>query len=63
MKDKLKKKILESLENISKEEKDDLGNMVDILNLLKIVGNYDELEPKIKDMLNEKARKDKWCEK
>lgn len=60
MNDNLKRKILGSLNDISKEEKNDLGNMVDILNLLKIVGNYEELEPEIKEMLNKKAYRDKW---
>lgn len=60
MQRELKRKILKSLENISEEEKENLENSVDLFNLLKIVGYYEELEPEIRDMLNKKARKDKW---
>ena len=60
MQKELKRKILKSLENISEEEKDNLENSIDLFNLLKIVGDYEELEPEIREMLNKKARKDKW---
>lgn len=60
MQKELKRKILKSLENISEEEKENLENSIDLFNLLKIVGYYEELEPEIRDMLNKKARKDKW---
>lgn len=60
MQKELKGKILKSLETISEEEKDNLENSIDLFNLLKVVGYYEELEPDIRDMLNRKARKDKW---
>ena len=58
--------ILKSLEQISikQEEEKDLetkfNNILDIANLVKIIENYEELEPEIREMLNKKARKDKW---
>ena len=60
MQKELKRKILKSLENISEEEKENLENSIDLFNLLKIVGDYEKLEPEIREMLNKKARKDKW---
>lgn len=66
MNNNLKKSILKSLEQISikQEEEKDLetkfNNILDVANLVKIIENYEELEPEIRDMLNRKARKDKW---
>ncbi len=65
MNNNLKKEILKSLSKISiKQEEKDLetkfNNILDIANLVKIIEGYEDLEPEIRDMLNKKARKDKW---
>ena len=69
MNSKLKNEILKALQEIAEKSKNEnnidlkLENMSDILNVVKIIENYDELEPEIKNMLNKKARKDKWGER
>jgi hypothetical protein len=63
MNDKLKAEILRSMKDILEENKSDYQNTLDIFNLVKIIENYEELEPDIKNMLNKKARKDKWGER
>ena len=66
MNNKLKRDILKSIEKISLEQNnlDDFdtkfSNILDISNLVKIIENYEEFEPYIKEMLNKKARKEKW---
>lgn len=63
MNDTLKAKILHSMKDILEENKSNYQNTLDIFNLVKIIENYEELEPDIKNMLNKKARKDKWGER
>ena len=68
MNEPLKLKLLDALQDIYKndtstDKKTKLENMTDILNLAKIIESYDELEPKLREMLNEKGRKDKWGER
>ena len=63
MNDKLKTEILHSIEDILEENKGNGQNIIDLFNLTKIIENYEELEPDIKNMLNKKARKDKWGER
>ena len=63
MNDKLKTEILSSLRDILEKNKEDCQNTLDLFNVVKIIDNYEEFEPDIKDMLNEKARKDKWSER
>jgi hypothetical protein len=63
MNDKLKVKILHSIEDILEENKSNYQDTIDLFNLTKIIENYEELEPDIKNMLNKKARKDKWGER
>ena len=66
MNSKLKRDILKSIEKISLEQdkiedfNTKFSNILDIANLVKIIESYEELEPEIIDMLNKKARKDKW---
>ena len=63
MNDTLKAEILHSMKNILEENKSDYQNTLDIFNLVKIIESYEELEPDIQNMLNKKARKDKWGER
>lgn len=63
MNDTLKTEILHSMKDILEENKSDYQNTLDIFNLVKIIESYEELEPDIKNMLNNKARKDKWGER
>ena len=68
MNEPLKLKLLDALQDIYKndtsaDKKTKLENMTDILNLAKIIESYDELKPKLREMLNEKGRKDKWGER
>lgn len=67
MDDQSKTKILSTiyniLENKSKSRNPDpksCQDTMDLFNLVKVIENYEELEPDIKEMLNEKARRDKW---
>ena len=66
MNSKLKRDILKSIEKISLEQDKiedfdtKFSNILDIANLVKIIENYEELEPDIREMLTKKARKDKW---
>lgn len=69
MNDKVKKKVLESLHEVYLEIAEDhnpeikYNGMSDILNLIKIVEDWEELTPDIKRMLDDKAYKDKWKNK
>jgi hypothetical protein len=63
MNDKLKTEILSSLRDILEKNKEDCQNTLDLFNVVKIIDNYEEFEPDIKNMLNERARKDKWGER
>lgn len=63
MNDKLKTEILSSLRDILEKNKEDCQNTLDLFNVVKIIDNYEEFEPDIKDMLNNKARKDKLGER
>lgn len=63
MNDTLKTEILHSMNDILEENKSDYQNVLDMFNLVKIIENYEELEPDIQNMLNKKARKDKWSER
>lgn len=66
MNSKLKRDILKSIEKISLEQDKiedfdtKFNNILDVANLVKIIESYEEFEPEIRDMLNRKARKDKW---
>ena len=66
MNSKLKREILKSIEKISlkQNETEDFdtkfNNILDIANLVKLIENYEEFEPEIKEMLNKKAYRDKW---
>ena len=66
MNQKLKRQIFKSLEKISLEQENieeldvKFQNILDISNLVKLIDGYEEFEPEIRDMLNKKARKDKW---
>lgn len=51
--------ILRSEENITIRAK----KMDDVINLTKLLQNYEEFEPAIEIMLNNKAKKDKWKER
>ena len=63
MNDTLKAKILHSIEDILEESKGNYQDTIDLFNLTKVIESYEELEPDIKNMLNKKARKDKWGER
>ena len=63
MNNTLKTEILHSMKDILEENKSDYQNTIDMFNLVKIIENYEEFEPDIKNMLNKKARKDKWGER
>lgn len=39
------------------------NKMNDILNITKVIEQFDELEPIIAEYINEKARKEKWIER
>ena len=40
-----------------------VDKMNDITNLVKIIDNYDELEPLLKEFYKEKSKKEKWEER
>ena len=63
MNDKLKSQILHSISEALNECDADKEDLTDLLNLFKIINNYEELRPDIQNMLNKKARKDKWGER
>lgn len=63
MNDILKTEILHSIEDILEENKGNGQNIIDLFNLTKIIESYEEFEPDIQNMLNKKARKDKWGER
>lgn len=63
MNNTLKTKLLHSIEDILEENKGNGQNIMDLFNLTKIIESYEEFEPDIKNMLNKKARKDKWGER
>lgn len=60
----MKKSLKNSLYKVLHEEylknKNDLDTTSDIFNLIKIIENYEEFTPDIKDMLNAKASRDKF---
>ena len=62
MNDTLKTKLLHSIKDILEESKGNYQDILDLFNLDKIIENYEEFEPDIQNMLNKKARKDKWSE-
>lgn len=66
----LKRKLINVLkaegEYILKSEEDvkiKAKKMDDVLNMTKLLQNYEEFEPSIQKMLNNKAKKDKWKER
>lgn len=63
MNNTLKTKLLYSIEDILKESEGNYQDILDLFNLDKIIENYEEFEPDIQNMLNKKARKDKWSER
>lgn len=63
MNDKLKSELLISIGDILEKHKGKYQDVIDLFNLDKIIENYEELESDIQNMLNKKARKDKWIEK
>ena len=63
MNDKLKTEILHSISDALNKNDADKEDLTDLLNLFKIINNYEELRPDIQNMLNKKARKDKWGER
>ena len=63
MNDTLKTKLLHSIEDILEESKGNYQDVLDLFNLDKIIENYEKFEPDIQNMLNKKARKDKWGER
>lgn len=48
------------LENTNESSEIRLARMDTVMNLQKIVDNYDELEPVLKKFFAEKASKEKW---
>ena len=42
---------------------DKIDRMNEIINMQKIVENYDELEPVLKEFFKKKAKQDKWQER
>ena len=60
---KLKAEILNAMKDILEKNQNNCQNVLDLFNVTKIIEDYEELEPDIKNMLNEKARKDKWGER
>lgn len=50
----------ESLINDKRDIYTKLDEMKDIDNMLKIISNYNELEPTLKKFFNKKYMKDKW---
>lgn len=42
---------------------DKIDRMDEVINMQKILENYDELEPILKKFFDEKAKKDKWQER
>lgn len=57
---KLKKSLYKTLHEEYLNNKDDLDIISDIMNLTKIIENYEEFTPDIKNMLNAKANRDKF---
>lgn len=49
-------KVMKSEEPVLKK----LDKMNQIINIIKVVENYDELEPTLKKFFNEKHNKNKW---
>lgn len=60
---KLKTEILNAMKDILEKNQNNCQNVLDLFNVTKIIEYYEEFEPDIKDMLNKKARKDKWGER
>lgn len=66
MNSKLKRDILKNIEKISLKQNEiedfdtKFNNILDIANLVKLIENYEEFEPEIKEMLNKKAYREKW---
>ena len=60
---KLKTEILNAMKDILEKNQNNCQNVIDLFNVTKIIEDYEKFEPDIKDMLNKKARKDKWCER
>lgn len=60
---KLKTEILNAMKDILEKNQNNCQNVIDLFNVTKIIEDYDELEPKLRKILNEKARKDKWGER
>lgn len=60
---KLKTEILNAMKDILEKNQNNCQNVIDLFNVTKIIEDYEEFEPDIKDMLNKKARKDKWGER
>lgn len=65
LKDKLSEILKQEAEGIMHSDNgliEKLKQMDDISNMMKVIDNFEELEPTLKKFFKEKAEKDKWDE-
>lgn len=65
LKDKLSEILKQEAEGIMHSDNgliEKLKQMDDISNMIKVIDNFEELEPTLKKFFKEKAEKDKWDE-